>query len=329
LRIWRMIKTILVYELTSRCNNNCLYCYNVWKEKRGYPRNELALPEIRKLFDKVLKEVSPDAITFAGGEPLLHPDITEIAAFLNQKKIRLGIATNGILLDEERVSTLVSNGVGYFEISLPSIKQASYSDLCRNGPVQNVRNALLLVKKYRAKLNVSIVITKRNSPEIEDIIDLCFAFSADSVSLNRFVPGGEGLNNLSDLELTDAELKKTLFAADKKAREYSFPINVTIPVESCLIDQEQYPNLNFGTCVCGRNKWVVDSAGNLRICEQNPEILGSLFENSFLKLTELERVKSFRADNLKESCPDCRKFSRCGGGCRILRRPSLNISPSL
>ncbi|MFA5393662.1 MAG: radical SAM protein [Candidatus Ratteibacteria bacterium] len=307
-----------IYEVTSRCNNNCRYCYNVWKEKSGYPRKELTLSEIRELFDRVLKEVSPDSVTFAGGEPLLHRDIVEIASFFNQRKIKLGIATNGILLDEEKVSALVSNGVGYFEISLPSIKQEAYSYLSRNDQLQKVRNAILLVKKYRAKLNVSVVITKQNLLEVADVIDLCFAFSADSVSLNRFVPGGEGLNNLPGLTLTEEELGKALFASDRKAREYNFPINVTVPVESCLIDQEQYPNLNFGTCVCGRNKWVIDSSGNLRTCEQNPEILGSLFEDSFLKLTELEKVKYFQANNLKKNCPDCKKFSNCGGGCRIL-----------
>ncbi len=313
-----MFKVFFIYEITPRCNNNCLYCYNVWKENEGYPDGELTLLESKKLFAKVLDEVTPEAVTFAGGEPLLHPYIVEIASFLNQKKIKLGIATNGILLNEEMAKLLINNGVNYFEISLASVNQDSYAYLSRNDCVQKARNAILSVKKHGAKLNVAIVITRQNLSEVESVLDLCFAFSADTISLNRFVPGGEGLKNLSKLQVTNEELEGVLFIADKKAKEYNFPINVTVPVESCLIGHQKYPNLNFGTCVCGRNKWVIDSLGNLRTCEQNPEILGSLFKNSFSELTQLADVKFFQNNNFKKDCPDCEKFINCGGGCRIL-----------
>lgn len=313
-----MVKSFFIYEITPRCNSNCLYCYNVWKEKEGYPDGELTLLESKKLFGKVLDEVTPEGITFTGGEPLLYPYIVEIASFLNQKKLKLGIATNGILLDEEMVKALVNNGVNYFEISLVSVNQGSYAYLSQNDCIQKARNAILLVKKYGAKLNVTIVITKQNLSEVEGVLDLCFAFSSDTISLNRFVPGGEGLKNLSKLQVTNEDLEGVLFIADKKAKEYNFPTNVTVPVESCLIDHQKYPNLNFGTYVCGRNKRVIDSLGNLRTCEQNPEILGSLFKNSFSELTQLENIKFFQNNNFKKDCPDCEKFINCGGGCRIL-----------
>ncbi len=278
----------------------------------------MPLSESKKLFEKILSEIKPAGVTLAGGEPLLYPYLIEIASFLNQKKIKLGIATNGILLDEGVVRALVNNGVGYFELSLVSARKDSYAYLSQNDRIDKVKNAILAVKKHKARLNISAVITKYNKSEIGEIIDLSFAFSADSISLNRFVPGGRGLENMSDCQITKEDLEDVLHIADKKAKELNFPVNVTIPVESCRIDHSRYPSLNFGTCVCGKDKWVIDPLGNLRTCEQNPEILGNLFETGFSELTELKKTSSFRNKDLCQDCRVCAEYDNCGGGCRIL-----------
>lgn len=308
-----------IYEVTPRCNNDCLYCYNVWKENKNYPNGKLNLEEIRRLFEKNFQEFTPEGITLTGGEPLLHPEILEIVSFFYSKGIELGIATNGILLDEETVKRLVEQGIDYFEISLVSINQEIYASLSQNNQLKKVKQAILNVKKHRAKLTVSLVITKLNLAVIEEVIDLCFAFSVDWVALNRFVPGGNGMKNISELQIKKEELMNVLFMANNKAKEYNMPINITVPIESCIIDHQEYPHLNFGTCVCGKNKWVIDPIGNLRTCEQNPEILGNLLEDNFFNLSRLKVVESFRNNTFKDSCDICGRFSFCGGGCRILR----------
>ncbi len=313
-----MIWPYFVYEITSRCTNDCIYCYNVWKDNGNNSEEELSLLEIKKLFCKLSEEITPAGVTLTGGEPLLHPDILEVASFLAYKNIRVGIATNGILLDEEMTRKLTDSGVSYFEVSLDSIDQKKYSYLTHNHKLKNVKNAILNIKKHDAELTVSFTLTKLNLDDLEETIDYCFAFSADSIALNRFVPGGSGLKNLSQLQLKTEDLKRALSIADKKSKEYNLPINVTIPIESCIIDHKQYPHLNFGVCACAKNKWVIDFSGNLRTCEQNSEVLGSLFDNGFLELAQSKAVKLFRQNNFKNDCNKCEQFSHCGGGCRFL-----------
>ncbi len=314
-----MINPYFIYEITSRCNNNCVYCYNVWNQDKNYHKGELSISEIKRLFEKLLEEITPIGITLTGGEPLLHPDILEVVSFLIDKRVKVGIATNGLLLDEVITRELVNRGVNYFEISLVSINQKTYNRLTQNDQLKKVKKAILNVKRQRTKLTISLLISKCNLSNIEETIDLCFAFTTDAIAMNRFVPGGNGLKNLSELQITKEELQDVLFIADKKSREYNLPINVTIPVESCIIDHEKYPNLNFGSCTCGRHKWVIDPIGNLRTCEQNPDILGNFFEKSFLELSSLEAVNLFRCNNLRYDCNKCNQFKYCGGGCRFLR----------
>jgi radical SAM protein with 4Fe4S-binding SPASM domain len=314
-----MTAPYFIFEITPRCTSDCLYCYNVWKQDGNYPIGEMSLPEIKRLFNKLSDETAISGVTLTGGEPLLRADILEVVSFLSEKKIKVGIATNGVLLDEATTRKLAENGAGYFEISLPSMDKDNYSRLTRDDRLKKVREAIINVKKEKAKLTVSIVLTKLNLDELEENIDLCFAFSADAVALNRFVPGGKGLKHLSDLQITKAELQSALSIADRKSSKHNMQINVTIPVESCIIDHKLCPHLNFGSCACGRDKLVIDPIGNLRTCEQNPDILGNLFNNRFSELARSEPADRFQQDNLKSGCGECERFRYCGGGCRFMR----------
>ncbi|OGC14289.1 hypothetical protein A2526_04675 [candidate division WOR-1 bacterium RIFOXYD2_FULL_36_8] len=313
-----MKKPYFIYEITARCNNNCLYCYNVWKEEHNYDQRELSFDKTKELFDKLFDDISPSGITIAGGEPLLHPNIFDVVLLLS-KKTRVGIATNGLLLDEEKISKLIENGVIYFEISLPTLNPGTYKHLCGSEQLEIVRKAVLLIKNGGSKLTISFVATKLNLEDISDVIDLSFAFLADTVAINRFVPGGRGLDYLSELSISDKELLQVLVIADKKSKEYKMPINITIPIESCIINHKEYPNLNFGSCVCGKEKWVIDPFGNLRTCEQNPQVIGNLLSSNFSELSQSESVKSFQENNFSISCEKCGRFENCGGGCRFVR----------
>ncbi len=314
-----MISAYLLFEITPKCDFDCIYCYNIWKEKTKYQQRTLSAENIVKLFDKISNQTNIEGVTITGGEPLLYPDLARVIEFFNSKKIEVGLTTHGALLDEDKAKLLIDKGVSYFEISLDSLKSDVFKKMTGRNQLKNVKKAILNVKKYNALLTISTIITKLNLNEIPDIIDLSFAFSADFISLNRFIPGGKGLMHKNDLMPEKNELEKVLEIANNKAEKYKFDVNISVPIEDCLISHKKYPFLNFGTCLCGRKKWLIDSIGNLRTCEQNPDIFGNLFYESFPDLYFSEKAENFRNNNLKKNCPQCSMFCACGGGCRFLR----------
>lgn len=88
---------------TNRCNNQCFYCVY----ESGFSKihssmkrtDEIPIEKIREMLDD-FKEMGVKAITFSGGgEPLIHPNISEILEKTLQKKIRLSIITNGLSLE--------------------------------------------------------------------------------------------------------------------------------------------------------------------------------------------------------------------------------------
>lgn len=315
-----------ILELTRSCNSACRFCYNVWKEsENAYPVEPPLTFEQRKKVIKTLidelrqKQIPISGFALAGGEPLLDSTIYETIALLHSEGISVNVATNGILLHEENIIRLKELGIRQIEISLPATQSHSYTALTHATQVSQVRENILTLKSLypSVDLTIAITITKENLDEIEECIDIAIAFSANSIALNRFIPGGEGRRNREILQPTLEELSTVLTIANRKVRDYETPINVTIPIEDCLISQEGYPFLNFGTCSCAKTKWVIDPSGNLRMCEQNPLILGNLREDSFLSLQVEPAVTKFRNQYRTSQCSQCASFASCGGGCRF------------
>ena len=91
-------------EITQSCNLKCKHCYN-------FDRNNLAsqsnLPqkfmdkEFAKSIIEQLASLNSLSLNITGGEPLLHPDILEIANHAKQNNFHLRVKTNGILLSSQ------------------------------------------------------------------------------------------------------------------------------------------------------------------------------------------------------------------------------------
>lgn len=314
-----MSEAFFILELTTRCNLDCIYCYNVWKQQDAFQQKDITLSEVKTIVANISEKTSIYGITLAGGEPMLNKDFFKIADFLRSEKIKTAVTSNGLLLHEDNIKHLIECGIEHIEISMPSVEKATYEKLCRSEALKSVRTAILNIRKYKVKLTVTAVITKYNYKEVHDIIQLSAVFGADYFALNRFVPGGKGLKYTSELALDKQELIFTLEEANKTAKIFGIPVIVAIPVEHCMINTALFPYLEFGTCVCGDYKWVVDPYGNLRTCEQDPTVIGSLIDSDFNELSHQSAVSEFRKEDLHTGCKTKPCYANCGGGCRFCR----------
>jgi hypothetical protein len=101
-------------EITDICNISCEGCY------RQRISGHKALEEIKEeiLFFKQWR--NPDNVSIAGGEPLIHPQIAEIVAFIAQNGIKPIILTNGVTLSPERLRELKQAGLAGLTIHIDS-----------------------------------------------------------------------------------------------------------------------------------------------------------------------------------------------------------------
>jgi MoaA/NifB/PqqE/SkfB family radical SAM enzyme len=79
-------------EISNNCNMNCKYCYVGGKEGK-----ELDTESWKKILNN-LANAGIFQVSFGGGEPTMRRDLFELAAYVNELGMNLGMTTNGINL---------------------------------------------------------------------------------------------------------------------------------------------------------------------------------------------------------------------------------------
>lgn len=84
-------------EITDKCNIYCRGCYRM-NGKAGHKSFEQVKDEI----DLLQRMRNCDNISIAGGEPLLHPNIIDIVAYIKSKGMKPMVLTNGVKLVDNK-----------------------------------------------------------------------------------------------------------------------------------------------------------------------------------------------------------------------------------
>lgn len=319
-----------ICELTPRCNLRCGFCYNVWLEP-GAPKvsTTLDFDGWVRVFDHLPMRDGVEWVCFAGGEPLLSEALVPLARHVRAAHpgLRIGVATNGTLLTDERLAELVET-IDYIELSLLALDADRYQTLTGTDLLPEAKSAIVRVASASIPTTVAITLVPMAAAELTRMLDFAFAFGTRQIALNRFATSGRGVVHEPEFRLGLGELRELLRAADTFSAARSFPVDITLPVEDCQLAHDEFPHLRFHPCVCADQKWTVGPGGQLRACEQSPIELGDLRLTSFEELRGRPAASALRAQNLRPECPECPKWTECGGGCRFVRHDAALIEPS-
>jgi radical SAM protein with 4Fe4S-binding SPASM domain len=311
----------LLFELTKRCQNNCVFCYNVWKEDDNYPQEELSTKDAIALLDKVIEESGCKHIGLTGGEPLLKEGIFEIASFIASKGVGVILISNGKLLTKDTVEECIRNGIKHFEISLHSHDQAIHDRLVgREGSFEEVIEAIINIETLGGYVNTVFVATKESINTFKDFVELIALLRVDSILFNRVACGGRGIPNWVSLAPSPTQIQQALDAAVGVAEKYKIALNAGVQVPPCLVDLSKYKNIHSGFCplndpTSDHSYFAIDPAGNLRMCNRSRTILGNLLEEPFEKIAQSQEVEDFRRA-IPDFCRDCKLAKVCAGGCK-------------
>jgi len=101
-------------EVTDICNIHCEGCY------RQHITGHKTLDQLKEevLFFKRWR--NPDNVSIAGGEPLIHPQIIELVAFIREQGIKPIILTNAVALKPDILHELKKAGLAGFTVHIDS-----------------------------------------------------------------------------------------------------------------------------------------------------------------------------------------------------------------
>lgn len=153
-------------ELNNRCNLNCRFCpYHYIKEDK----QELSMDSIKQLLDDINKSVSYRIIYFHNiNEPFLYPYIDDVIQYCDEKEIKYGITTNGLLLDDH-IETLSKSNIHTVNISYQIANTCEHEargmTLTVNDYRTKIANSIntLLYMGFKGKIKIKLLITDEHS----------------------------------------------------------------------------------------------------------------------------------------------------------------------
>lgn len=310
-----------LFELTKKCQNECVFCYNVWKEDDGYPQAELSTDDAILAVDKLIQQSGCEHIGLTGGEPLLKRGVFEIASLITSKGVVPILISNGKLLTERTIEKCMESGIKFFELSLHSHKHAIHDQLVgRRGSFEEVIDAIINIKKLGGRVNTVFVATKMNVHTFREFVELNALLRVEWILFNRVACGGACLTSWPSLAPSPAQVREALDEGAGLAERYRIGLSVGVQVQPCLVDLSKYKNV--GTSFCPLNDpanensyFVLDAAGNLRMCNRSKTILGNLLEKSFEEIVQSRDVEDF-CKAIPDFCLDCELARVCAGGCK-------------
>ena len=158
-----MKKTIpfsVTFELTQRCNEECIHCY-MPKEKV----DELTTQEVKNILIDLVKEKCI-FISFTGGEIFTRPDLFEIIDFASKQKFVIDLLSNGTLINDEITDFLKTQIIRRVQISLYASKPKIHDRITRReGSFKKTLEAIDLLTKRNIKVEIAFPIMKLNFDE--------------------------------------------------------------------------------------------------------------------------------------------------------------------
>ena len=198
---------LIAWEVTRSCNLSCIHCRAASVDK-PYP-NEFTTEECLRLLDEIVALASP-IIILTGGEPLLRPDIFEIASYGSKKGLRMVMATNGLLIDGETTKQMRQASIQRVSISLDGATAKSHDQFRQvKGAFAGSLRGIELLKKASIEFQINTTITRENLHELPDIQKLAVGLGAAAHHIFLLVPTGRG-KDFKDQEIAAADYEETL-----------------------------------------------------------------------------------------------------------------------
>ena len=123
---------LVALNLTKRCNLKCDHCYLDATTKAGGGSDELSTEECYRLIDQIAEVNKGCLLVITGGEPLVRPDILDIARHAVAQGFMVVFGTNGMLINDRLARELVEIGVMGMGISIDSLDAGKHDAFSRH-----------------------------------------------------------------------------------------------------------------------------------------------------------------------------------------------------
>lgn len=314
--------SVLYLETTRKCNLNCPYC------STGSNKPDAFFTDLttHQIIDRILqpaREIGTRIVNFSGGEFLLRPDAMHLLETAHNMGFSLSMATNGVLLDENKVkeiknivgdNLIISFGINSFDDENTTTRETEFGF---------VLDKINLLNKYQIRANISVTMGQFNKKSFAATIE---KIQSLGLPFNRipFVPRSCDRHDLMpDKKAMREDFHQTLrkyFNGQASYTPYFLPQETYEAASGQDFSKQQVPLNPPVGCWVGAY-YAINPEGDVSPCPMFlDQVNGGNILHTNLKdiLYESDLFKRMlQRDTFGGKCGPCR-FNKTCGGCRVL-----------
>jgi len=183
-------KTLFI-EPIRQCNLRCKMC-----PLHVYKREEMIT---MKQLEYIINQFpTADRIELQGlGEPMLHPELSNMITIAAKRGIETHFITNGTLLTYDNCRKLISAGLSWITVSIDAATPTTY-EYIRGGDLNTVLSNLRSLQRAkreahtsRPEISFQTIRMKCNLSELTDLIDLGHELEVKHISIGDIIITGD------------------------------------------------------------------------------------------------------------------------------------------
>ncbi|HLR81233.1 MAG TPA: TIGR04053 family radical SAM/SPASM domain-containing protein [Bacillota bacterium] len=214
---------IVIWELTRACELKCLHC----RAEAQYHRNplELTFEEGKQLIDDIYEMDNP-LLVFTGGDPLMRPDVFDIAEYAIQKGVRVSMTPSATPnVTKEAMQKAKDIGLARWAFSIDGhCKEVHDYFRGTSGSFDLTMTAIEYLHELDMPLQINTVISKYNYPFLDEMAEMVERLDCVLWSVFFLVPTGRGKE--SDM-ISPAEHERVLRWLYQLSKRVPFDIKTT------------------------------------------------------------------------------------------------------
>jgi len=208
-------------ELTSKCNEHCQHCYLPPDRDKTTLNTELVLRELDDF-----RNMGGISITFSGGEPMLHPDLSTFLRRARKNDLAITILSNATLLTDALVDVIKEVNISLMQVSIYSMNAEEHDHI--TGMPGSLSKSLAAIDKLIAaniplQISCPVMMTNyRSYPKV-----LKWANDNDLKAYTDYIliaRSDQSTDNLNE-RLSEKELRPLISAIVQHDRDYDNVIN--------------------------------------------------------------------------------------------------------
>ncbi len=320
---------LVFWESTAACNLECIHCRRL-EVSQELSREDLSTEEARTLI-KGIRLVGQPIFILSGGEPLMRPDILDLASFARDQELLVALATNGTLIDESLAKRIGESGIRRVSVSLDGSTPQSHDTFRKlSGSFEAALRGLDFLKKVNMSLQINVTVARHNVHELEDIYRLALEMKVDALHFFMLVPVGCGVEIAEDQMLPARQYEQTLQWIYERTQEERLQIKATCAPHYMRVARQQKkkgkltpqgdnPRMAAMTkgCLAGTGVCFISHRGEVFPCGYFPVEAGNIRKVPFPQVWQSSPLFQELRDPslLKGKCGEC-EFKKVCGGCR-------------